>query len=390
MRIILTILLLSTSHLHAQYQAVLADGKPAADCVVHYRFAEKPWQNLRADPHGKFQIPRDGKSKAQPFIVVAHPDATSSIGLPLLTPPPKPGSTSIIQLQAPYDIGSRAVFPDGTAAANATVTVLQLDFHTFNSTQIPADFPLWKDLRTDKDGNFRIRGAFAPFSQASGGTVIRIVAERDGTIYSSKPVLGTDPALGIEDKRDRSKLVLQPHARFSGTITDAEGKPVAGAQVERWGSLTFVDSETDEQGRFTTELLPLGAPLQLIITQRSYLRMQITTKNPAQASHDMSIQLTRAKRSNGRVSNWSDNYERWRRHQISVLIPEVQLDGWTLAPYLNEFNVEKDGSFIGIRPDVAHELAATKSLSSLDRSFEHRWKIPENDPDAWLRLELPE
>jgi hypothetical protein len=69
----------------------------------------------------------------------------------------------------------------------------------------------------------------------------------------------------------KDAAVLQHSGTLTGTLRDAEGKPVAGAQIH-YGDLT---QESDERGRFRLLRLPLGVNLPLYLSHPDYLSRSI-------------------------------------------------------------------------------------------------------------------
>ncbi|MGH7625647.1 MAG: carboxypeptidase regulatory-like domain-containing protein [Gemmatimonadaceae bacterium] len=196
--------------------------------------------------------------------VTSGPDQQVALGVPggaavraRLCPPVPPGDSTGALIGFVRDADSGAPIADGTVIA--TWVELIMDTHVVRTVRrrVP--------VQTDSSGWYALCGipsasaiaAKAESGRNSSGYANVTVPARGilhvdfGVPTGSAAVVGTGVSAGPLGGAPRSGT-----ARVAGVVRDAEGRPIAGAQLHVWGSAASANSDT--AGAFTLTGLPAG------------------------------------------------------------------------------------------------------------------------------------
>jgi len=182
--------------------------------------------------------------------------------------PPKPGAAADSRAEAPAPsepmketgpgiVRGLVMYPDGRNASGATVRVVP---HGLRPGPQNPDAPK-RETVTDAQGRFTVEGL--PM-----GAQLVWAWTKDGSADVWAYPVGGNPVVDVT-------LELEPAGSISGTVRDANGRPVAGARVyphlrqsaespleDGWAGLFA--AKTDDSGRFTLDALQAGLWLSLI------------------------------------------------------------------------------------------------------------------------------
>ncbi|QKE85465.1 carboxypeptidase-like regulatory domain-containing protein [Arthrobacter sp. NEB 688] len=150
-------------------------------------------------------------------------------------------------LGAAGSIGGRVTLPDGSPAESVGVSVSTLDGRSVGAPNFPS---------TDADGRFRVggipEGEYRVCFSPNVGYDHECWDDAEGADTATTVVLGDGQArTGID-------AVLDPLASISGSVTDPDGVPVAGAEVSVSGSTELLTTTVDD-GSFTVSDVPRGS-----------------------------------------------------------------------------------------------------------------------------------
>ncbi|MCE9638181.1 MAG: carboxypeptidase-like regulatory domain-containing protein [Planctomycetes bacterium] len=192
--------------------------------------------------------------------------------------------TVVIELTRAATVRGRCVDEAGAPVVGASVRVAPQDVRG----------------RTDAEGRFSIVGL-----ATEGGSVA--VEHRD---YAPSVVTDVRPAADVADVGD---IVLRPGGPLTGVVTDAEGKPVRGAdiQVTNAAALWWRSAATDAEGRFRVEHLA-DAAHEVVAKEpreagRDWATLRTATQTGVRAGAEVHLQLTGALSVYVRFLNDSDS-----------------------------------------------------------------------------------
>jgi protocatechuate 3,4-dioxygenase beta subunit/thiol-disulfide isomerase/thioredoxin len=230
-------------------RVVDGDGKPAPDVSVAL-VGTGTWgisKPVKTDADGRFKIVQEYDLKRVSVVASNGIDSVSE------RIPAEPGDEVTLTLQKAgfAKIAGTVRDESGNAIRKADVRL----FHKLLRSGWEADAIFGKLLvsptQTDESGNFSFDAVWLGFQDYG----IAASAEGFGSLSSEdlKSFDGTDGAVSLVLKSASESL--------TGTVVDAEGKPVAGAWVNCYGggsSRGIQQIVTDSEGRFTIESLTPG------------------------------------------------------------------------------------------------------------------------------------
>ena len=190
-----------------------------------YRGLPLPDRTVRAGADGVAQVPLGAPTKGERKLTVTT-HQPGYFGLPQTWENDPPKKTATIELEPGAIVGGIVKLPDGKPLAGAEVTLLHMKADLQNQGQF-TETPLTTEI-TDAEGRWKCDrlprnfvGLAAHVSHASAWTA---------WFYSSNET-GNGRMLRKDLLAKSAELFVEPAGTIHGTVLDADGKPVAGAEV---------------------------------------------------------------------------------------------------------------------------------------------------------------
>ncbi|CAM2070433.1 Carboxypeptidase regulatory-like domain-containing protein [Sulfidibacter corallicola] len=235
-------------------QVIDESGQPVADVEVYGASQDNPQRSAaitRTDASGFYHL--DGLEVGQVLVKVGARNGLIAMGSGYLTERTSPLRIDV-QLNQPTGTltGTVTVETDaGTAPLAGAVVGWVLEGQTYSTVRLgPFLYPVNILTQADDQGRFRLE-------HAPAGTGVLFAWHQDAVYRYQKVTLPADAEANYDFHYDQSS---REGGTISGTVVDAHGYPIAGANVTTLGGGTFI---TDTDGEFRFERIPFAFGISL-------------------------------------------------------------------------------------------------------------------------------
>jgi hypothetical protein len=249
-------------------QVLDADDKPVARCNVNLYGEDQPSANVRTDRDGRFSFAhvcegtvRLSANSQRSFGNVSAEGGDTNVVLRLgQTYNNSPDSTA-------HKLKGTVTDADGKPVAGAQVAVF------------PNNGTRW--TKTATNGAFSLTWSLQPWQMQSGGALLVV---RD----TVRNLGGTEE---LPEETTNLDVKLKPALAVAGLVKNADGSPLAGAQVGVWlkagnsfDQLNEQMAAADAQGHYEIKCLPPDAQYTVFATAKGHGRSQQQVQNDSETN----------------------------------------------------------------------------------------------------------